>query len=160
VTAASLAPQAPPDSPPPTTTPANVTPPATLAAAIDGALVAALAAVLGLEGELEQREGELGPGYCVGRLEPRGLCVNVPAWGVWQYWDVDAQTAQGASNEVAALVALDLFTRMGVDAGEVTSIQLNGPLPQVALSRGASVMVAQDGRIAMVFSSTTLMPSA
>ncbi|HEX6656920.1 MAG TPA: hypothetical protein VF065_02490 [Ilumatobacter sp.] len=146
-----------PDSIPPTTASVLETVPATYAPLIGEAPVLALAAALGVEGDIEQLDGELGPGYCVGRLEPRGVCVNVPLWGLWQYWDLDAQSGQGATDEVAAAAALDLFARLGVDAGEVESVEPSGPLPKVGLSGGASVMVAQDGRIAMVYSSTTLM---
>jgi hypothetical protein len=146
------------DSIPSTTAPAVETVPATYAPLIGTSPVLALQEVLGVEGDVEQLEGEHGPGYCVGRLEPRGFCVNVPLWGLWQYWDSDAQNAPGASDEEAAAVALDLFARLGVDAGEVLSVEPNGPLPQVGLSGGASVMVAQGGRIAMVYASTMLMP--
>jgi hypothetical protein len=145
--------------PPPTTAAAVELPPATIAPLISEIPVTALANALGVEGDIEQREGEHGPGYCIGRLEPRGLCVNVPLWGFWQYWDLDAQNGLGASDEQAIEVALDLFERMGVDAGDVNSVEPNGPLPQVDLSGGAGVMVAQDGRIAMVIASTMLMPA-
>ena len=157
-TTTSLAVEQRPDSIPPNTAPVVETVPATYAPLIGELPVLALAAVLGVEGDAEQLDGEHGPGYCVGRLEPRGLCVNVPLWGLWQYWDSDAQNAQGATDEEAAAVALDLFARLGVDAGEVESVQRNGPLPQASLSGGASVMVAHDGRIASVHASTTLMP--
>ena len=157
-TTTSLAIEQRPDSIPPTTAPVLETVPATYAPLIGELPVLALAAALGVEGEVEQLDGEHGPGYCVGPLEPRGFCVNVPLWGLWQYWDLDAQNGQGATDEEAAAVALDLFARLGVDAGEVESVERSGPLPKVALSGGASVIVAQDGRIAMVYSSTTLMP--
>lgn len=155
-TTTSLAVEQRPDSIPPNTAPVVETVPATYAPLIGELPILALAAGLGVEGDSEQLDGEHGPGYCVGRLEPHGLCVNVPLWGLWQYWDSDAQNAQGATDEEAAAVALDLFARLGVDAGEVESVQR--PLPQVSLSGGASVMVAQDGRIASVHASTTLMP--
>jgi hypothetical protein len=125
---------------------------------VSDASVLALAAVLGVDGEVEHMGGEDGAGQCIGRLEPRGLCVNVPLWGAWQYWDLDAQNSQGASDEQAAQVALDLFVRIGVDPGVVTSVEPNGPLPQMELSNGALVMVAQDGRIASVIAGTTQMP--
>ena len=134
-------------------------PPATLAPLISELPVAALAAALGVEGDVEQLDGEHGPGYCVGRLEPRGLCVNVPLWGLWQYWDLDAQNSEGASDDQAITVALELFDRLGVDAGEVTSVEHNGP-PNVELSRGASVIVSNDGRIAMVYADTALLPTS
>jgi hypothetical protein len=117
-----------------------------------------LAAVLGVEGELEQRDGEFGRGQCIGRLEPRGVCVNVPLWGGWQYWDLSAQDGLGASDDQARMIAVDLFAQLGVDPGEVTSIEPNGPLPQVKFSTGALVMVAADGRIAMVIAGTSLLP--
>ena len=133
-------------------------PPATLAPLISELPVAALAAALGVEGDVEQLDGEHGPGYCVGRLEPRGLCVNVPLWGLWQYWDLDAQNSEGASDDQAITVAVELFDRLGVDAGEVTSVEHNGP-PNVELSRGASVIVSNEGRIAMVYADTALLPT-
>ncbi len=153
------------DTAPPITTIANDTmtsPPVITPAppVISDASVQALAAVLGVEGELEQRDGEHGSGQCVGRLEPRGLCVNVPLWGVWQYWDLAAQDSPGASNDQARDVAVDLFARLGVDPGTVVSIEPNGPLPQVTLSSGTLVMVAEDGRIASVISGTSLLPAA
>jgi hypothetical protein len=126
---------------------------------ISDASVQALAAVLGVEGDLEQRDGEHGVGQCVGRLEPMGVCVNVPLWGLWQYWDLSAQDGPGASDDVARSIALDLFARLGVDPGAVTSIEPNGPLPQVKFSSGALVMVAADGRIAMVIAGTGLVPT-
>jgi len=145
--------------PPPTTAPARDPVPTTVPPLVGEPPVAALAAALGVEGDIEQLDGEHGPGYCIGRLEPRGLCVNVPLWGLWQYWDLDAQNAQGASDEQAASVALDLFDRLGVDAGRVTSVERDGPLPTVGLSGGASVIVAIDGRIAMAYADTALVPS-
>ena len=123
------------------------------------ASVLALAAVLGVEGELEQRDGEHGVGQCIGSLEPRGLCVNVPLWGVWQYWDLNAQDSPGASDDQARSVAGDLFAQLGVDPGSVISITPNGPLPQVEFSSGALVMVAEDGRIAMIIAGTALLPT-
>jgi hypothetical protein len=150
--------------PPPTTAIANdmmtslpITTPAP--PVISDASVQALAAVLGVEGELEQREGEHGSGQCIGRLEPRGLCVNVPLWGVWQYWDLAAQDSSAASDDQARDVAVDLFARLGVDPGAVISIEPNGPLPQVTFSSGTLVMVAEDGRIASVITGTSLLPA-
>ncbi len=136
-------------------------PPVTMAATpvIGDATVQALAAVLGVEGELEQRDGEHGAGQCIGRLEPRGLCVNVPLWGVWQYWDLGAQDGPGASDHQARSIAVDLFAQLGVDPGPLTSIEPNGPLPQVKFGSGALVMVAEDGRIAMVIAGTSLVPT-
>jgi hypothetical protein len=115
--------------------------------------------MLGVDGDLEQLDGEHGPGYCIGRLEPRGLCVNVPLWGLWQYWNLEAQNAQGATDDVAVDVAVDLFARLGVDPGTAISVEPNGPLPQVELSSGAMVTVAEDARIAMVIAPTALVPS-
>jgi hypothetical protein len=154
----------PADAAPSTSTIVNdlvTSPPVTMLAtpAASDASVQALAAVLGVEGELEQREGEHGSGQCIGRLEPRGLCVNVPLWGVWQYWDLNAQDGPGASDNQARNVAVDLFARLGVDPGAVTSIEPNGPLPQVKFSSGALVMVAQDDRIASVITGTSLLPA-
>ncbi len=126
---------------------------------VSDASVMALAAVLGVEGEFEHRDGEFGGGQCIGRLESRGLCVNVPLWGIWQYWDLSAQGGQRASDDQASLVASDLFVQLGVDPGAVTSIEPNGPLPQVEFSSGALVMVAADGRIAMVIAGTSLLPT-
>lgn len=126
---------------------------------IDVASVQALASVLGVEGQLEQRDGEHGSGQCIGRLEPLGLCVNVPLWGVWQYWDLAAQDSPGASNDQARDVAVDLFARLGVDPGTVISIEPNGPLPQVTFSSGTLVMVAKDGLIASVITGTNLLPA-
>jgi hypothetical protein len=120
--------------------------------------VQTLAAVLGIDGELEHRDGEHGVGQCIGRLEPRGLCVNVPLWGVWQYFDLTAQSGPGASDEQARAIAVNLFTHLGVDPGAVISIEPNGPLPQVTFSSGALVTVAGDGRIAMVIAGTGLVP--
>jgi hypothetical protein len=40
----------------------------------------------------------------------------------------------------------------------VTSVEPNGPLPQVKFSIGALVMVAADGRLAMVIAPTSLLP--
>jgi hypothetical protein len=145
----------------PTTTASLVTylPVTTVATpVISDASVQALAAVLAVEGELEQREGEYGDGQCIGRLEPRGLCVNVPLWGGWQYWDLSAQDGPGATDDQARMIAVDLFAQLGVDPGAVTSIEPNGPLPQVKFSSGALVMVAADGRIAMVIAGTSLLP--
>jgi hypothetical protein len=88
-----------------------------------------------------------------------GVCVNVPLWGLWQYWDLSAQDGPGASDDVARSIALDLFARLGVDPGAVTSIEPNGPLPQVKFSSGALVTVAADGRIAMVIAGTGLVPT-
>ena len=85
--------------------------------------------------------------------------MNVPLWGLWQYWDLDAQNSEGASDDQAITVALELFDRLGVDAGEVTSVEHNGP-PNVELSRGASVIVSNDGRIAMVYANTALLPTS
>ncbi len=135
-------------------------PPVTMVAApvISDASVRALAAVLGVEGELEQRDGEYGAGQCVGRLERRALCVNVPLWGLWQYSDLDAQDTPGASDDAARNVAVDLFTRLGVDPGSVISVEPNGPLPQVTFSSGAVVMVAADDRIGSVIAATSLLP--
>jgi hypothetical protein len=124
---------------------------------VSDASVQALAAVLGVDGELEQRDGEHGAGQCIGRLEPRGLCVNVPLWGAWQYWDLSAQKGPGASDEQARSIAVGLFAQLGVDPGAVTSIEPNGPLPQVKFRSGAFVMIAQDGRIAMVIAGTSLI---
>ncbi|MEP7115631.1 MAG: hypothetical protein ABI862_20365, partial [Ilumatobacteraceae bacterium] len=148
---------------PPTSTIVNdilTSPPVSVAVspAVGDESVQALAAVLGIEGDLEEREGEHGSGQCIGRLEPRGLCVNVPVWGLWQYWDLTAQDGPGASNDQARSVALDLFARLGVDPGAVTSIEANGPLPQVQLSSGALVTVADDDRIASVIAGTGLLP--
>jgi len=56
------------------------------------------------------------------------------------------------------MTAVDLFARLGVDPGAVTSIKPNGALPQVKFSSGALVMVAADGRIAMVIAGTSLLP--
>ena len=149
------------DDPMPTTTATVVYPPVTTTATpvVSDASVHALAAVLGLDGEPEQRDGAHGAGQCIGRLEPRGLCVNVPLWGVWQYWDLSAQEGPGASDDQARSIAVDLFAQLGVDPGAVTSIEPNGPLPQVQFSSGALVMVAADGRIAMVIAGTTLVPT-
>jgi len=122
---------------------------------VSDASVLALAAVLGVQGEVEHMEGYA---TCIGRLEPRGLCVNGPIPGSWQYWDLDAQNSAGASDEEAGAAALDVFTRIGVGAGVVTSIEPNGPLPQVALSNGALVMVAEGGRIAWIIAGVDQMP--
>jgi hypothetical protein len=154
----------PADTAPPTTAIANdmmTSPPVTTPAppVINDASVQAVAAVLGIEVELEQRDGEHGRGQCIGRLEPRGLCVNVPLWGVWQYWDLAAQDSPGASDDQARDVAVDLFARLGVDPGTVISIEPNGPLPQVTFSSGTLVMVAEDGRIASVITGTSLLPA-
>ena len=138
-----------------TSTPATTPPPPE----IGDASVQALASVLGVEGQIEQRDGEHGSGQCVGRLEPRGLCVNVPLWGVWQYWDLAAQDGPGASDDQAREAAVDLFARLGVDPGTVISIEPNGPLPQVTFSSGTLVMVAGDGRIASVITGTNLLPA-
>ncbi len=146
----------------PTTTIANdavTSAPATPPPVVGDASVQALASALGVEGELEQRDGEHGGGQCIGRLEPRGLCVNVPLWGVWQYWDLAAQDSPGASDDQARDVATDLFARLGVDPGTVISIEPNGPLPQVTFSSGTLVMVTEDGRIASVISGTNLLPA-
>src|SRR5687767_8190798 len=97
-TTTSLAIEQRPDSIPPTTAPVLDTVPATYAPLIGEFPVLALAAALGLEGDVEQLDGEHGPGYCVGRLEPRGFCVNVPLWGLWQYWDLDAQNLLRATD--------------------------------------------------------------
>jgi hypothetical protein len=138
----------------------TTTPPSTPAPlAITDASVHALAAVLGVDGELEHRDAEHGQGQCIGRLEPRGLCVNVPLWEVWQYWNLDAQGGPGASDDPARTIAGDLFAQLGVDPGLVTSVKPNGPLPQVEFSSGALVMVAEDGRIAMVIAPTSLLPA-
>ena len=111
-------------------------PPVTVVAppAISDASVRTLAAVLGVEGELEHRDGG---GQCIGRLEPQGLCVNVPLWGGWQYWDLRAQDGAGASDDQARTIAIELFAHLGVDPGAVTSVKPNGPLPQVEFSSGA-----------------------
>jgi len=85
--------------------------------------------------------------------------VNVPIPGSWQYWDLDAQSSQGASDEEAGEAALDVFVRIGVDPGVVSSVEPNGPLPQVALSNGALVMVAEGGRIAWIIASINQMPA-
>jgi hypothetical protein len=125
-------------------------------AEVSEASVLALAAVLGVEGQVEQMEAN---GQCIGRLEPRGLCVNVPTPSSWQYWDSDAQNIAGASNERAGQAAIDVFLRIGVDPGEVISIEPNGPLPQVSLSNGALVMVAEGGRIAWMMAGVDQMPA-
>ena len=137
-----------------TSTPAATSPPPE----IGDASVQALASVLGVEGVIEHRDGEHGSGQCVGRLEPRGLCVNLPLWGVWQYWDLAAQDGPAASDDQAREVAVDLFARLGVDPGLLISIEPNGPLPQVTFSSGTLVMVAGDGRIASVITGTNLLP--
>lgn len=144
-------------TPPPTTAPVG---PASidtlpLPREVSDAAVIALAAVLGVEGEVEAMERNA---KCIGRLEPRGLCVNGPISGAWQYWDLDAQRAPGANDDEAGATALDLFVRIGVDPGVVTSIEPNGPLPQVELSNGASVRVAEGGRIAWIIASIDQMP--
>lgn len=144
-------------SPPPTTAPAvsaleTLPPPPE----VSDASVLALAAVLGVDGEVEHMEG---CATCIGRLEPRGLCVNGPIPGAWQYWDLDAQNSAGASDEEAGAAALDVFTRIGVGAGVVMSVEPNGPLPQVTLSNGALVMVAEGGRIASIIAGIDQLPS-
>ena len=63
------------------------------------------------------------------------------------------------SDDQARSIAVDLCARLGVDPGAVTSIEPNGPLPQVKFSSGALVMVAEDGRFAMIIAGTTLVPA-
>jgi hypothetical protein len=133
-----------------------VTPPP--APEVTDASVLALAAVLGVTGEVEPMDGGGVTGRCVGRLEPRGLCVNVPLPETWQYWDLEAQNSPGAGDQQAIDVALDLFARIGVEPGVVTSVEPNGPLPQVALSSGALVTVADDGRVAWMIAGINQMP--
>ncbi len=118
-----------------------------------------MASVLGVEGDLEHLEAEHGTAQCIGRLQPRGLCVNGPLWGVWQYWDLDAQSAPGASFEDAQRVAIELFARLGVDPGTVVSVEPNGPLPRVTFTSGTQVMVAEGGRIATILAGTGLLPT-
>jgi len=130
-------------------------PVATEAPTVSDASVLALAAALGVTGEVEHTEGN---GVCVGRLEPVGVCVNVPIPGSWQYWDLDAQNGLGASDQAASDAALDVFARIGVDAGTVSSVEPNGPLPQVSLSGGPVVMVAEGGRIAWIIAGVGQMP--
>lgn len=125
----------------------------------DEASVRALAVVVGVEGELEQIDAENGTAHCIGRLERRGLCVNVPLPGIWNYWDLDAQADPGATDDEASRIAVELFTQLGVDSGAIDSVEPNGPLPQVRFGSGALVMVAEDGRIAMVTAPTSLLPA-
>ena len=115
----------------------------------------ALAAVLVIEGEVEHTEAN---GLCIGRLEPRGLCVNVPLASTWQYWDSAADALPGASDQEAGAAALDVFTRIGVDPGFVQAIEPNGPHPQVILSNGAVIRVAEGGRIASIIAGVGQMP--
>jgi len=149
------APVATDSTPPHTTAPVLAPPVPTQPPTVSDASVLALAAVLGVTGEIEHTEGN---GSCVGRLEPRGLCVNVPIPGSWQYWDLDAQNGLGASDQEASDAALDVFARLGVDAGVVDSIEPNGPLPQVSLSGGPLVMVAEGGRIASIIAGGDQLP--
>ena len=124
---------------------------------VSDAAVLALAAVLGVEGDVEHMEAN---GSCIGRLEPHGLCVNVPLPSTWQYWDSEADSLPGASDEEAGNAALDVFARIGVGpAARVISIEPNGPQPQVSLSNGALVRVAEGGRIASIIASVDQIPS-
>jgi hypothetical protein len=146
---------------PPTTAIAVTTPPVSPADTIapgpeaSDASVLALATVLGVEGEVEHVHSN---GSCIGRLEPRGLCVNVPIPSAWQYWDAEADNLPGASDQDASAAALDVFTRIGVDPGVVQSIEPNGPHPQVTLGNGAVVRVAEGGRIAWIIAAVDQMP--
>lgn len=134
--------------------------------AASDASVVALANAMGIEGELEHRDGEHGPAQCIGRLEPRGVCVNVPLWGVWQYWDLVAQDGPAATTEEAERVAVELFAQLGTDPGTIVelptpvSVVPDGRLASVMFSSGTEVRVAQGGRIAMILAATDLLPTA
>ncbi len=86
------------------------------------------------------------------------MCINVPTWGGWTYWDLDAQNGPGATDEQAARTAIDFFDRVGADPGDIISIEPNGPLPQVRFTSRALVMVGVDQRIAMLIAPTALLP--
>ena len=106
-----------------TTTPLTTVPETTLPPLLPEASVRALATLLGVDGEIEYFERNA---QCIGRLEPRGLCINGPIWGAWQYWDVDAQSGPAASEEQALAIAANLFAALHGDPGPVTAVKENG----------------------------------
>ena len=84
-------------------------------------------------------------------VERRGLHVNVPIFGAWQYYDLDAQALPGAANDASDAAARDLLARLGIDtSGLVASVTPNGPGTDIGLA-GCIVRVADDGRIAFAY---------
>lgn len=146
-----------PTAPVPTTAPA-VDPPPTSApigpVPIDRVRVVADA--LGVRGDVEEMPGEFGPSHCIGRLASPGLCVDGPAWGTWQYWDVDAQSLPSATEDEARAAAVGLLTRLGLPAG-LGAIGSNGAQISVALEVGGTVVVAEGGRIAQVIAPSSML---
>ena len=127
---------------------------------IEDSIVRALAESWSIEGELERKVGEFGQGQCIGRLEQRGICVHVPLWGVWNFWDLDTQSGAGTNDDDAIRAASELFALLGVDPGKIEAITRDGPLPRVVFSTEATVLVAENGVIAAVTAPTSLLPGS
>lgn len=127
---------------------------------IEDSIVRALAESWAIEGELDREVGEFGQGQCIGRLEQRGICVHVPLWGVWNFWDLDTQSGAGTNDRDASRAASELFALLGVDPGKIVAITRDGRLPRVVFSSEATVLVAENGVIAAVTAPTSLLPGS
>lgn len=148
-----------PATPAPTTAPALAVPPTTVAVGPVGIdRVRRLADALGVTGEIEEMPGELGPAHCIGRLTSPGLCVDGPLWGLWQYWDAEAQSLPSATEDEARAAAVALLTRLGLPT-VLGAIGSNGAQLTVAMGAGGSVVVAEGGRIAQVIAPTSMLPT-
>lgn len=87
-----------------------------------------LATVLRFPAAPQARPGELGTGWMFedgGRV----LAVSVPLWDLWQYADVDAQSAARLGTEAEAVaVAAKLVKDLGLDVGAADPVvSPNGP---------------------------------
>lgn len=86
-------------------------------------------------------------GHAVAVLS-RGLYVNVPIPGSWQYADLDVQNLPAASAETSEKAARSLLARLGIDAtGQTATFTPNGPSIDVELA-GCVMRFADDGQIA------------
>ena len=88
------------------------------------------------------------PGGQVVTVGSRGLYVNVPIQGSWQYVDVDVQDLPAASTETTEDAARSLLARLGIDATDQTAtFTPNGPAIDIELA-GCMMRFSSDGQIA------------
>ena len=110
--------------------------------------LAVLAAAFSMPGRPELHDVPFGHEVSVGS---RVLVVNVPIFGAWQYNDLDAQRAPGATPAASEAAARDLLSELGIDTtGLTATFTPNGPGTDVDLG-GCKARFTDDGRIVFAY---------